>query len=417
MTRSTALVVSFCAWLLSCSLGYGLCLVVGIPYFWSVLPALCGAWLCFRRLHLPAEDMPDSRRGSRVACIMLLLGLLLVLDGALAGTGKHGHWDAWWFWNPRANYLTRPGLWSLAFGGDTFGTPFTCPVAHSDYPPFLPLLNAFSWSWLRMQPAVVPFLWNILALLLCCSVVFLELFPRNAVIAGLALFFLAQQQHFLELGAAQTADTWIALFLLLAIVSGNAAYETKNDKYWLTAGLALGCGIWMKNEGILIAAGFLLFSAGRLVRSGIARRYLAAGLVVPLAAWIAFKLAVAPANDIVSGAARDLRSKLTDAGRYADIWNLPREQIRLYYPALPWLLVSCGLAWLLIKARPSPYLPMLVFIWAGYAAIYLVSPHNLGWHINTSADRLLAHLYPGLIYILGLQLSKIRFSIDNVRPV
>jgi hypothetical protein len=413
VTRSTSLVVRCCFWLLCCSIGYGLCLLLSIPGQWSLIPIILCAWFCFRKLDLPHEAPVAETRNSAIASLMLLAGLLLVLDGALVNISKHGHWDAWWFWNPRAAFLSSPEHWRRAFSGDTAGTPFTVPVAHSDYPPFLPLLNALAWSGLRMQPTVIPALLNITALILCCSVMFLELARRNAVIAGICLFFFAQQTHLLELGVAQTADTWISLFLLLAVISGNAGSETRNSKYWLTAGLALGCGIWMKNEGILIALCFATVSIKAILADKKGLRNLIAGMAIPLTAFLLFKVFIAPKNDLVAGISQGLSSQISDPARYRDIWKLPKEQIALYFPALPWLLLASLLSWIITKAKPGRYLFMLILIWCGYAAIYLLSPHHLGWHINTSADRLLSQLYPSLMYILALQLCSIRFRVDR----
>jgi archaellum biogenesis protein FlaJ (TadC family) len=42
---------------------------------------------------------------------------------------------------------------------------------------------------------------------------------------------------------------------------------------------------------------------------------------------------------------------------------------------------------------------------AGYFFIYLITPHDLSWHISTSMDRVISHLFPMLIFWLFVALK------------
>jgi hypothetical protein len=405
MMSSTGFIFRLCGWLFACSLLYGLLLAAGIGYLWTAPLVLLAGWCCFRRCDLPVDAPQPTGRTSLPAALLLLAGLLLALHGATTDWNPHGHWDAWWFWNPRAAYLTDAQEWRQAFRGEQYGTPFTVPVAHSDYPPFLPLLNALCRSWLQSSSDLVPYAISMLALLLCCSLLFLELLRRHLLVGTAALLFLGSQVHFVKLGAAQIADCWMALFVLMAVVAGRAAAH--RESFWTPAGLALGLALWMKNEGMLILLCFLLVNAGSLLRNRRSILLLGKGLVVPLLAWGLFKGLLAPANDIVQGAETGLAARLLASERYLEIWQLTRRQIELYYPALPWLLAAFALCCLLRRRGPGRYGWMLLLIWAGYCGIYLISPHDLGWHINTSADRLVAQLYPTLLFLLGEGLADV----------
>ena len=44
----------------------------------------------------------------------------------------------------------------------------------------------------------------------------------------------------------------------------------------------------------------------------------------------------------------------------------------------------------------------LVFTAAGYFTIYLVRPLDLAWLLDTSSDRLLLQLWPGIVFVIFL---------------
>jgi hypothetical protein len=43
---------------------------------------------------------------------------------------------------------------------------------------------------------------------------------------------------------------------------------------------------------------------------------------------------------------------------------------------------------------------VLVFQLAGYLAVYVVSPHELNWHLTTSLYRLILQLFPAGVFLL-----------------
>jgi hypothetical protein len=54
----------------------------------------------------------------------------------------------------------------------------------------------------------------------------------------------------------------------------------------------------------------------------------------------------------------------------------------------------------------------------GYFTIYLLRPLDLGWLLDTSADRLLLQLWPGIVFVIFLACRAMRSSgRGSVRPV
>jgi hypothetical protein len=48
---------------------------------------------------------------------------------------------------------------------------------------------------------------------------------------------------------------------------------------------------------------------------------------------------------------------------------------------------------------------VILLAMAGYFMIYVTSPFDLHWHLATSADRVLQHFYPALVYAILLSLQ------------
>ena len=43
---------------------------------------------------------------------------------------------------------------------------------------------------------------------------------------------------------------------------------------------------------------------------------------------------------------------------------------------------------------------------AGYFFVYLTTPHDLAWHVSTSMDRLLIHLWPSMLLAVFLYMGE-----------
>jgi len=158
---------------------------------------------------------------------------------------------------------------------------------------------------------------------------------------------------------------------------------------WPLLGLALGLGCLVKNEGLVMAMAVM----------GVAfipfrRRALLA--VIPLGACLLFlatyKLLAGSPNDILSSSG--IVDRLLDWRRYALLAALlPVEAVIMVGPPMVVLLVG---AW--VEGRPvdRAMLCAVAVILAGYVAIYLITPHDILWHVSSSLDRLVAQIGPTL---------------------
>jgi hypothetical protein len=181
------------------------------------------------------------------------------------------------------------------------------------------------------------------------------------------------------------------------------------------AGLTAGLGAWTKNEGAVLIVGAGLAVLYVLSRRRDWRLFLpfAAGIALPLAIFVSFRLFIAPSGDILSAATGGSMSQVLDLQRHALIlkhmwgellgfgaWDIPHLGLGI----LPFLLIY----WALFRSRvPSSWTRalrlgfiILCVQLLGYYAAYLISPYELSWHLNYSSTRIILQIFPLLAFLL-----------------
>lgn len=287
-------------------------------------------------------------------------------------------WIAWH--NPHGNPSDSFAIWNLharlmAFAPQELFNP-ALEYSHLDYPPLIPALIALIWRVTGWQP-IVPILLNgaVWAALLWM----LRRQIWALLLAGTVLVMFA---------ASQYADIPLALCLLIA----SASYFKEREA---AVGIALGVGALVKNEGLLMLAAF--FVVWMVLDRRVPWRAVLAAL--PLLVMLAAYKSVVPPNDVIGAA--DKLGRLLDARRYLVIGQYVSiyTAVRFGFGAIPLSL----LAWLTRDQRPGLSVPLIavLVIWLGYIGIYVITPHDLVWHLTTSYDRLLAQLFPAWLLALS----------------
>lgn len=393
----------------------------------AVLAALLAAWIRRRR----REPRPRSARVIRIPdttqrgprwirpLLLVVFGLLIVVStatfAARSAARPHGGWDATTIWNMRARFLFRGAdQWRAAFS-DQLGV-----WTHTDYPVLLPGSIARAWTAIGDDTTLVPAL--VAALFAAATVGLLVAAVTRlrgldqGLMAGIVLLgsrTLARQ------GATQYADIPLGLFVLAALVSiALWQEESEQGPYLVLSGLCVGLAAWTKNEGLLFLLVFLLgfayVSLGPRWNGPVSwrpLRALAVGLLPVLALVVGFKWLIAPTNDLVAAfTPGDALRQLTDLERYALVaasFGMETYRFGGWLVSMP-LVLS---AYLLIiglspSARPRPALLLgaicLTLLLAGYFAVFVLSPHDLDWHLEVSLYRLILHVWPALLFLLFL---------------
>ena len=284
-----------------------------------------------------------------------------VLYSFAASRMPYGEWDAWARWNAMARQLHYHEPVSLI----REIAPYT---GHLEYPPLVYLVQAALIGVLGDTPLVSIALHGAVLL----AIVALMRPWWLSLIVGMACVYYA---------AIQYADLPLALCFLCAGVAYTYRRET-----W--TGVALGLGALTKNEGALILAVFVVLWTIKDKR--IPFRALA-GAAVPLALLVAWKLWIPESNDVLGSGG--ILSRLTDWQRYALI--LPYVVRGLVSWSTGAVLIVVAIALLRGKREADRWLLLVVaVVWAGYVAIYVITPYDVQWHLDTSYDRLIAQLFP-----------------------
>jgi hypothetical protein len=176
------------------------------------------------------------------------------------------------------------------------------------------------------------------------------------------------------------------------------------------SGMAAGMAAWTKNEGLMFVLVFTLVRAapvGLTSRRRDSLRQLVvfgAGLLPVLAVVFYFKLRVVnAANDLVmSQTGTTELQRVLALGRY---WLIGKTFLNQLLEFGGWIITlpALLLMYLLltgVNTRPRDRVLMytgaltLATMLAGHFTVYVLTPHDLAWHLRTSLSRVLMQLWP-----------------------
>jgi hypothetical protein len=321
-----------------------------------------------------------------------------------------GEWDAMSIWNLRAHYLASGGdLWRRAVSSELAG--HSTSMAHPGYPLFLSGFIALQWSFGGSFDEAVPLTASLLFGAASLVLLGASLASRRSVSLGLlACLVLLASEVFASQTAAQYSDLLQGLAFLSALVLLEAAGEGAEPRALAAAGLAIGLSCWIKNEGWPFALAALGVAAWRFGRRGI--QWLAVGALPGFAATLVLKVFfVQGREEMFPHTVADAMQKIAGAGRW---WQAALGFGKAIFDAgSPWthpVLLGAILA-AALRLVPAAERRGRLWLWIPVGAtaaaeygLYLITTSNLDWHISTTVSRLLAQLWPGLIWLCFLLL-------------
>jgi hypothetical protein len=208
---------------------------------------------------------------------------------------------------------------------------------------------------------------------------------------------------FVRTGASQLADVPVGFFILAAVALVLRA--NGNRPALALAGFAAGLAAWTKNEGELFIVALGVGVALVAWRTRGAREaakdvaFVAAGALPLLAVLAAFKLALAPANDLLSGQSTSATiDRLTSPSRYGTtLYEFVHVATRFPLPLLAIYGLALGRGHGPEGCRPGQRaLPLAVLglMLTGFFFVYVTTPIPLQEHIDSSLRRLFVQLLP-----------------------
>jgi len=358
-----------------------------------------------------AAPRPRTRGSRRV---LVLVAIATLAAGALVVKRllRHpdGEWDAVGIWSLRARLLHRAaGDASVAFAPEM-------PGSHPDYPLMLQGLIAAGWTltgdgvvW--VSGAIALMFGALTAAALGAGVAAC----RGTAVASLSVLAWLATPHVLREIAWRYADIPLSAFVVLSLGWLAAAYDGRSGvrSGVALAGTCASLAAWTKNEGIvpLLATGgvLLLRPPPGLPRVRALRTYALAALPF-LAVLLAFKIGIAPENDLVSRTdAQGVLERLQDPSRYALIARSAFDEITRssnWNSLFPIAIVASVLAAVVGAPRGGHALravgAAVLLVAGGYFTVYVLTPQRLAWHLETSLDRLLLQLWPSLLLLVAL---------------
>ena len=127
--------------------------------------------------------------------------------------------------------------------------------------------------------------------------------------------------------------------------------------------------------------------------------------MIPIVFILIFKLIYAPANDLIEGQSANTIKKIFEPERYIFAIKFFAEII--FTKHFLFLILSVITFY---KSRIyflSKEFVALILVLLAYYSIYIITPNDLEWHLETSFDRLFHQLYPALMYTMLLSLGSV----------
>ena len=392
---------------LSAGIGFGISSLVGFLWIWAGLPLTGYAvleamlavaltvWLVYAnrtKLQFPKRtEKPDLAWLLILAAGAVFFVLNLVLYGLQF---PHGRPDAWINWNVVARFIR--------LGGADWQLTFLRQWDHPDYPLYMAVTNAITWSLIREPSTWGPIAFHSIVSIFTAGLLFsLVNYFHGFKQASLATLLFSSLPFIVDQGMRQYADLLLAHLILAAGGLTLLYFQTGETRLAILAGLLTGLGGWAKNEGLPAILGFSIVWLVIAVKEGNGqafKKYLF-GLVFPLLVVASFKLFLAPPNDLLSAQGGSF-DKLLDPGRYAIIfkqaglvlWNLSGAAVPLIGLIILMAVIFGGSAARIHGAWSAAAVITLQL--AVYFFIYLLTPLELTYHLNTSLDRLYMHILP-----------------------
>ncbi len=348
---------------------------------------------CFTLLNLRQLKSPLN-------LVFLLVNLVVAaLFGVWLYMNPHGYEDAWFIWNldSRFIYLAQDFRILYAPGG---------PGWHPDYPLLVSLNVVSGWIMLGQDSTRIQIVVAALFTLALPGILYFGLaLLKGSKQAVLATIVLLASPLIIQEGASQQADIPIASFILASMTLVALYFKTLDSNLLFLGGLTTSLTAWTKNEGflfIVINATLLVVFLITLGRIRSIKKY-ALGLAIPLSVILFYKFSIPVTNDLLS---QYNIIQLLDLNRYRFILSSLVEFIvgLGWWPTISLAGVLIVYALLARFEYPEPLivkfvgLALLIHLF-GYIAIYVLSPHDLVWHLKTSIQRLLLHLFPASMFL------------------
>ncbi len=387
---------------------YFLSLIVGVKFIVFNIVVLLGLLLLailYRKRILPFLGGLKNIKVSKIRLFFILAFIWIFSIKFISASQLWGGWDAWSIWTMHAKFLFYDNFYSKYLTVYA-GTP------HSDYPLMLPGIIAYFWKCIGEINAFIPFIiayLNNFFLVLGCGFL---IYKKHGNIIGLFTIVILTWTSFIyPYSASQYSDTLLAVFIMLPFL--NLANRNKNNSNVITCinGFVVASAGWIKNEGIVFFIVYTLFFLFSQSERGKSKGYYFLGAIFPLLIIVITK-SILPSNDLVNidRSFITLWRDVTDVNRYLLIF---KEMVIILIKE-PFLVFIISFAVIFnLKYFLSREFFIVSTLMVIYFGVYLITPHDLKWHLSTSLNRLLHQVSPLILISSLYSLKKIPLFTDR----
>src|SRR4030095_266800 len=138
------------------------------------------------------------------------------------------------------------------------------------------------------------------------------------------------------------------------------------------------------------------------------------GLLAPLATSLYFKFFIAPVPQLIAHRnAEELLAKVLDWHRYtttlesyiSTAWSFGHWTLHPFLPLLA-LMIVCGVDRQTVRSKGwINGFAIVALLLIGYYGVYILTPYELRYHLDTSLERLFMHVWPAILLLLGLAIT------------
>ncbi len=319
-------------------------------------------------------------------------------------------WDSWAIWGFKAKAFFLDGKVSPAFL-----TGAARDFAHPDYPLLIPLTETFVYSILgRVDEQLVKFLFPLYYLgLLGVFYSTVRSFSRRPAALAATLMLAVVPRVFAFAGNGY-ADLALAFYYGAGLFFLFLWREDPRRENLLLGSMFAGMAAWTKSEGqvLFLVAVFVFFIFAATARGKRRRspgREAAVFFLFPalfILPWFIFsRFCLRVESDLLAGfGPGQIARNLDRIGLVARAFAVEMINVRHWNITWPLLAAALLLSWRRLAREPAALALTGALLLQGmfYFLAFLITPHNLAWHLATALDRLVLQMVPLALFLLAL---------------
>lgn len=301
--------------------------------------------------------------------------------------------DVWAIWKLKATFIFRdPESWTNIFS----------PIikdSHPEYPIFYPLCIVWGWVASKKETFIAPLLLTTLFSLAQIGLLTSFINQKKFILIILPLLLVSTPQ-WTGMAASQYADPIMAYHILCGFILMKIAVNRRSDQLALLTGIVCGIGAFVKDEGLLF---FTIATLYFLITNKLLLLNFLKGSVILIILLIAFKLysssdsQTLSFNQIYLVIENNLFLQRLKTTVFFMVRCMAKENYWIYgwFFCLSTLLLCSKRLLAEYKAISAVILLQII----GYVAVYVFTPLELAYHLQTSVDRVLYQVYPTVAYL------------------